>query len=99
MNAVQVISRANVTLTRNQWGVIIDSFGDVSKSHQCITINATARKVDNEGFAEQEVVRLTIPLTGPARPMIASYIRLMLPGYTLNDWCVWPGDENYDEPF
>lgn len=100
-NTVLVTPRCGlpVQFTRNEYGVIIDSFGDVSNARQCVTVNVTAHKTDEAGFIEQEIVRLTVPLTGPVKPMINSYIGLMLADYTLNDWCVWPGDESYDEPF
>lgn len=98
--ATLVAPLSGIQLHRNKYGVIIDSFGDVSNARQCVTINATAHKTDGEGFVDQEIIRLTLSLNGPIRTAIVGYISLMLPpGYLLHDWCVWPGDENHDEPF
>ncbi|NEQ53718.1 MAG: hypothetical protein F6K11_26895 [Leptolyngbya sp. SIO3F4] len=88
------------SFTRNDFGVIVDTFGDVANAQQCITVNVTAHTTDNEGFVEQEIIRLTVPLTGAVKPMIESYIDFALPSYKLHDWCVWSDEfEQVVEPF
>ena len=78
-----------IRLTRNKSGVIVDSFGDVSTEHQCVTVAVTVHKLDREGFTDEEVVRLTVPLTSPVESLVKGYIGLMLPGFQLNSWAVW----------
>ena len=88
-----------VEFVRNEWGIIVDSFGDTRNAKQCITVNVTAHKAD----AGQEIVRLTLPIgKNPVIPSIRAYLAAMLPGYELHDWCVWPGDSQFEqvmEPF
>lgn len=75
-------------LFRNERGIIIDSFGDVSISHQCVTLAVAAHKGLGDD-TDEEVIHLTIPLLGSARIVIEAYLAVMLPGYGLHDWAVY----------
>lgn len=77
-------------LKRNDSNIIIDTFGDVSKPHQCVTIALAAHKVDSEGFTDEEVAHVTIPLLGDANVILKAWLSVALPGYTLQDnWAVY----------
>lgn len=89
--------RPPVEFVRNKWGIIIDSFGDTENARQCITVNVTAHKTD-QGFVYQEIIRLTLPIgSAGVLPSIRAYLGAMLPGYKLHDWCVWPGDSQFEQ--
>ena len=78
---------------RTEHGVIIACFGDIENVRQTVTLWVDARRTDDEGFTEQEIIKLTVPLTGPVKPLIEKYLAFALPGYEIHDWQTWEETE------
>ena len=97
MSAAVATATKSIELTRDSWGTIIDSFGVLDK-RRTVELWVEARRVDDEGFSDVEIVRLTVGLAGPVRQAIETYISVMLPGFKLNDWQTWV-EPSGDEPF
>ena len=96
----ELIAPLRPSLVRNAGRIIVDTFGDVSVSHQCVTIALTAHKKDSEGFTEEEAAHVTIPLLGCARVILEAWLAVVLPGWELHDWAVFcPCEDSADEPF
>ena len=85
-------------LVRNQFGVIIDSYGTYEQ-RQSVDLWVEAHKTDADGDTESEIIKLTVGLNGPVKPLILDYIKLSLPGYKLHDWQTWVEPSDEVEPF
>lgn len=86
-------------LVRNEFDVIIAAYGVIEDMRQSVDLWVEAHKIDDEGDTDQEIIKLTVPLTGPVKPLILEYINGALPGYQLHDWAVWPCEDSANEPF
>ena len=69
---------------RDRYGVIISAYGDIENIKQTVTLWVDARREN-----EQEIIKLTVPLTGPVKPLIEKYLQFELPGYEIYDWATW----------
>ncbi|MEO0868898.1 MAG: hypothetical protein AAFY17_10705 [Cyanobacteria bacterium J06642_11] len=87
------------TLVRNAVGVIVAGYGDIESIRQSVDLWVEAHRVDSDGDTDQEIVKLTVPLTGPVKPLIVEYMNLALPGYQLHDWQTWVEPCDHEEPF
>ncbi|MGD1949727.1 MAG: hypothetical protein ACFB14_08785 [Leptolyngbyaceae cyanobacterium] len=76
---------------RDRYGVIISAYGDIENIKQTVTLWVDARREN-----EQEIIKLTVPLTGPVKPLIEKYLQFELPGYEIYDWATW--EEPKPEP-
>ena len=85
----ELIAPLRPSLVRNEFGVIISGYGMIESIRQSVDLWVEAHKVDSEGDTDQEIIKLTVPLTGPVKPLILEYINLALPGYSLHDWQTW----------
>ncbi|MEM1279470.1 MAG: hypothetical protein AAGG53_05460 [Cyanobacteria bacterium P01_H01_bin.152] len=82
-------------LTRNKDNIIIAQY-KITDARRTVALWVQAFKLADDredgivGLVDkEEYIKLTVPLTGPVKPLIEEWIASHLPGFVLADWQTW----------